>query len=332
MSTANPPSRPPSPLLRTVLANVLVSGSYVVAGEVGLQLAVVRDQVTPLWPCTGIALVCLLWFGPRILSGIALGAFLVNITIGPSLVAVLVISAGNTLAPWAAYLLLRKAGFGTDLGRMRDALALIGFGVAAMVLSATIGTATLLGSEAIGSAAFWPTWSVWWTGDAMGVLVFAPVLLVLREPRPAWTGSPLRWLELGALLTGAVVSMTVALDRFPILFIAFPFLVWAALRFRHAGAAPTALTVSVLAVLTAAEGAGPFAGLDVAGTMITLQAFTGTVALTGLLLATAIKERDEAQRAVEETCQVLADAVDRMSGRDLELRTRTAVSQVLTAD
>jgi integral membrane sensor domain MASE1 len=35
----------------------------------------VHKQVTPLWPPTGIAIVCLLVYGVRVWPGIALGAF-----------------------------------------------------------------------------------------------------------------------------------------------------------------------------------------------------------------------------------------------------------------
>ncbi|WP_179272507.1 hypothetical protein [Streptomyces sp. XY006] len=52
------------------------------------------------------------------------GAFLTNVTLGPSFLAVLTITAGNTLAPVCSYALLRRAGFHTTLSRLQDALAL----------------------------------------------------------------------------------------------------------------------------------------------------------------------------------------------------------------
>ncbi|TMB52628.1 MAG: hypothetical protein E6J56_15770, partial [Deltaproteobacteria bacterium] len=53
---------------------------YVVAANLGLRLALVADQVTLVWPPTGIALAALLVLGNRLTPGIALGAFVANIT------------------------------------------------------------------------------------------------------------------------------------------------------------------------------------------------------------------------------------------------------------
>src|SRR5438132_11021066 len=99
------------------LAGVLaIAAVYYLAARLGLLFALVRDQVTPLWPVTGIALVCMLLFDTRlVVAGIAAGAFLVNVTLGPSIVAAAIIAAGNTAAPLAGYLLLRRAGFRIEL-------------------------------------------------------------------------------------------------------------------------------------------------------------------------------------------------------------------------
>src|SRR5690606_32887439 len=108
-------------------------------------------------------------------------AFLVNLPIGPTLPTVLAITAGNTLAPAHAYGLLRLTGFHVALDRFRDALALVFLGAfTGMLASATVGTGALVLSGALPAQLFLPTASVWWTGDAMGVLTVTPLLLVAR--------------------------------------------------------------------------------------------------------------------------------------------------------
>src|SRR5919202_1691197 len=89
-----------------VLRIACVTALYYAGAKIGLQLALVRGQVTPLWPPTGIALVALLVLGWRVWPAIALGAFLVNAPIGPSTPAAALIAVGNTLAPVVAYALL----------------------------------------------------------------------------------------------------------------------------------------------------------------------------------------------------------------------------------
>jgi integral membrane sensor domain MASE1 len=290
---------------------VAVAAAYFIAAKIGLQLALVGGQVTPLWPPTGIALACLLTHGIRCWPGITIGAFLVNVSIGPTLPAVFMISAGNTLAPVCAYLLLTRVGFRMELDRIRDAMALVFLAAAgSMMISATIGAGALSLVGALPPSGFWGAWSVWWAGDAMGVLVVTPVLLVARQAPWGWRRPTLRWLEALVLPVGIIAVMVVA-DRTstPVFFLAFPLLVWAALRFQQRGAAPCALVIALIASAGAASGQGPFAELDLLPKMITVQAFNATIALTALLLAAVTTQRNQALRAVERAVAQLSEAV-----------------------
>ncbi|KUJ70889.1 hypothetical protein ACZ90_00840 [Streptomyces albus subsp. albus] len=288
-----------------------IAAAYYGAAKIGLLQELVRGQVTPLWPPTGIALVCLLWWGARAVPGIAVGAFCVNVSIGPSPLAVVGITAGNTLAPVCSWLLLRRAGFRTALDRLRDAMALVVLGaLVGMVVSATVGTGMLVLADAVQGGDFWAAWSVWWTGDAMGVLVVAPFLLALRtagRPRDApWY----RWAEAVALL-GATAGVTLVVSRTEIalLFLVFPLLIWAAFRFRLLGAAACSLLVSVLVVSAAADAAGPFRGHGLAAQMFILQAFNGTAAMTALLLSAIVAERARTHLRIGYVCGLLSQAV-----------------------
>jgi integral membrane sensor domain MASE1 len=302
-------------LRRTVdltLRVIAVTAAYYASAEVGLLLALVRGQVTPLWPPTGVAVVGLLLLGRRTWPGIALGAFAVNMSIGPSLPAVLAITVGNTLAPLCAVQLLRAVGFRRSLNRLRDGFALVFLGgLVAMLVSSTIGAGTLMLSGAIPARSFLSTWSVWWTGDAMGVLVVAPLLLLVVN-LPHWHGViPFRRVAEAALLvvgtTGAALVATTS--SYDLLTLVFPFLIWAALRFEQAGAAPCALIVSVIAIRAAAHGVGPFAGHDLLGKMVTLQVFNGTTALVAFLLAALTTERRRQRvRAARQESAVDSDA------------------------
>ncbi|MGW2642368.1 MASE1 domain-containing protein [Streptomyces sp. NPDC001348] len=297
-----------------VLEICAVAALYYGSAELGLLQQLVRGQVTPLWPPTGIAVASLLVLGLRVWPGIALGALLANVTLGPSVWAVLGIAAGNTLAPVCACLLLRRVGFRTELDRLRDTLALIFLGAfTGMLVSATMGSAALALSGVLSADRFWPTWSVWWTGDAMGVLLVTPVLLVLRSAHRPRDVPPSRWVE-GLLLAVATVGVgVIQTGTTPLLFLCFPLLIWAAFRFQLAGAAPCALVVSTFAILAATKGAGPFAGHDLLSRMVTLQAFNGSAALTALVLAAAVTERNQAQKEIALACGQLAEMVTRMA-------------------
>ncbi|WP_251095764.1 MASE1 domain-containing protein [Streptomyces sp. Caat 7-52] len=307
-------------LRRTGLAALqicLVAGLYYGAGRAGLLQQLVRGQVTPLWPPSGIAVASLLLCGPRVWPGVALGAFLVNIGLGPSLPAVLAITAGNTLAPVCSYVLLRCTGFHDELDRLRDALALVFLGAfTGMLVSATTGSGSLLLAGVLSADGFWPTWWVWWTGDAMGVLVVTPFLLVLRSARLPRHPPPSRWAEALLLVAATVCVGFIETSGTPLLFLGFPLLIWAAFRFQLAGAAPCALAVSTFAIVTATRGAGPFAGHDLLTDMITLQVFNGSAALTALLLGTVISERQRTEREITRACSQLARMAARIATGD----------------
>ncbi|MFE9749827.1 MASE1 domain-containing protein [Saccharothrix saharensis] len=290
---------------------VVVAACYYVGARVGLLQALVNDQVTPLWPPTGVAVLALLLGGLRMWPGVALGAFTTNATL-TDLGATFLITAGNTLAPAVAYLLLKRTGFRPEMDRTRDALALVLLGgFVGMAVSATIGTGTLLVAGVIDGSLFWSTWTVWWTGDALGVLVFVPIVLALRSLRLR-NHSVRRWVEAVALVVSTAVVMAVASTHdLRLMYLVFPFLIWAALRFQHLGTAPCALIATTLAARGAARATGPFADLDLVVRMVTLQAFNGTAVLTALLLSAVIAERNAARAAIERTVAQLADVVAR---------------------
>ncbi|MFF5703705.1 MASE1 domain-containing protein [Streptomyces sp. NPDC012794] len=288
-----------------------VAAAYYLSGRLGLlrQVVVEGSVVTPLWPPTGIALAALLWFGPRVWPGLAIGTYLAIEGISGFRPAGLVIVAGNTLAPLCAYALLRRTGFRPLLDRLRDGLALVFLGgLLPMLISATAGAGTLVLTGDLPLPEFWGVWSAWWAGDTMGVLLVTPLLLVLRGAR--LPRDPFRIAEALALLVAAgVVTWGASRSTLSLLFLVFPLLIWAAVRFQLAGSAPCALLVSVLAVGAAIEQEGPFAHHTLLEVMVNLQALNGAAALTGLLLSALVTEQNNIRRKIEEVCEDLAEAV-----------------------
>lgn len=272
----------------------LVAFAYWLAARLSLSLALVHGQVTPIWPPTGIALVAILVFGRRAGAAVFAAALAVNLPIGPSPLGAAFIAAGNTLGPLVAAELLRRVGFRLELDRLRDAAAIIGLGaLVGMTVSATIGTSVLVVSGTVSTNDFWTTWAVWWTGDAMGVLLVAPFLLSLlpRSPGPALTLR--RGGELAALLIGiGLVTFALFQNRLRLEYLVFPLIMVAAWRFRLRGAAPAALVASGVAIWSAVHGTGPFATETLIQKMITLQLFNVCVALASFVLASFVAMRE----------------------------------------
>jgi signal transduction histidine kinase len=307
-------------LARELFRLALVAVAYWLAARLSLSLALVHGQVTPVWPPTGIALVAFLLLGRGAWPAIALAAFAVNLPIGPSPVGAAAIAAGNTLAPLVAVELLRRADFHRELDRLRDAIALIVIGaLGGMAISATIGSSVLVLSGSVEVANFWSTWAVWWTGDAMGVLLVAPLLLslVAKLPSlrsPAMGGGKFQALELAVLLAGSgIVTYIVFQNRLGLQYLVLLIIMVAAWRFRLRGSAPAALLASGVAIWSAINGTGPFSGETLLGKMVTLQVFNVSVALTSFLVAAFVetRERQEEMTRLYASAQLASEAKTR---------------------
>ncbi|HEY8816503.1 MAG TPA: MASE1 domain-containing protein [Candidatus Dormibacteraeota bacterium] len=280
-----------------LLQLAVVALAYWFSAHASLELALVHGQVTPIWPPTGIALVAVLIFGRRVWPAVFLAALAVNLPIGPSPLGAAAIAAGNTLAPLTAAALLGLTGFRIELDRLRDAASIIILGaLVAMTISATAGTSVLVLSGVVPIDTALPTWAVWWTGDAMGVLLVAPFLLSLLpsagSPPPTRRQAP----ELIGLLLGVgVLTFVLFQNRLRLEYLVFPLIMFAAWRFHLRGATPAALIASGIAIWSAVQGTGPFATETLAQKMITLQVFNVCVALTSLLLTAFVVARERTE-------------------------------------
>ncbi len=176
----------------------LVALAYALLGAVGLTLAIPPGYASPVFPASGLALACVLWFGRRVLIGVWLGSALLNLshawlngTYGPTTAIVApLIATGAALQAWAGSWLVNR-GMGPawrDLIREQDSFRflLLG-GILACVLSAAIGVSGLsfLGIIERNEVLF--SWWTWYVGDAMGVLVFAPLTFcILNRSEGLW--------------------------------------------------------------------------------------------------------------------------------------------------
>jgi PAS domain S-box-containing protein len=289
---------------------VLLAAAYYVTAKLSLRLSLVDHNVTPLWPPTGIAVAAMFVFSRRLWPGVALGAFLVNLPVSANAGWALVTATGNTLAPLAAVSLLRLGGFRRQIDRWRDALGIVFLaGLESMLISAAIGSAALVGSHQIPASKFMSSFAVWWTGDAMGVLVVAPFLFVLPE-LVRWKTTPARRIEwVVTLLVIALVTLGVMHSPIRIVSVIVPFLVWSAWRFELRGAAPAALITAGIASWAAAHHWPPFAHGTLLARMASLQAFNAAVAFSSLVFAALVSERARAKDDLQRAADALEERV-----------------------
>lgn len=287
----------------------LLAAVYFGAAKLGLTMAFVAEQVTAVWPPTGIALAALFFLGYRAWPGVALGAFLVNATVNEPLGTAAGIALGNTLGTLAgAWMLRRLVGFDKSMERVQDVVGLmvLGAGLSTMV-SATIGATSLCLGGVKPWMAYPAIWSVWWLGDAMGNLVVAPLLFTWAGWH-RFTWRPRRVTEAGTLLLAlAAVSLlvfvgpTAHFSFHPLAYTVFPLVIWAALRFGQPAATLMTFVASSVAIWGTVHGSGPFAAPTMHESLILLQIFMSVVAVTTLVLAAVTIERERAKEAARQS-------------------------------
>ncbi|MFO1389086.1 CHASE domain-containing protein [Cellvibrio sp.] len=179
---------------------VLLAFTYVLAGRLSLLLALPPGFASAIFPPLGISLAAVLLWGNPMLLGVFLGSVMLNTSVaftsgaGFNLSTVFVaaqIALGSCLATWVGSRLIRKfVGFPNSLlDEWSIFLFFILGGPVASSVSATLGVAALCFNDIIPLSQAVRSWLTWWTGDAIGVLIAAPFVLILfAQPRPLWSG------------------------------------------------------------------------------------------------------------------------------------------------
>ena len=298
---APPHANQPLWLILAGLGTVLL---YTLSAELGLLLAMVHHNVTSVWPPSGIALAALLIFGIRLWPAVTIGAFTVNYIEGLSLLPAIGIATGNTLAALTGVLLIQKMIRDDPLDTLQGVLILVmGGGLLATMVSATIGTMTLLDAGLATRPDFGSIWLTWWLGDSGGVLLLTPLILAWRRlPQP--NGSSLYALEAVALVICTLLvaqlvfgrNSPLAINHYPLAFLPLITLVWAAMRFGKHGVTACLALIAVSAVWGTIGGSGPFVRDNVNESLLLLQAFMGVTTVAALLLMASLAERRRAQR------------------------------------
>ena len=168
---------------------LLLAVIYHLAARLGLKMAYVQFNTSPVWPPTGIALAALLLFGLDLWPGVTLAVLLGSLFTGADPKVALGITLGNTLEALAgAYLLKNLVHFHNSLDRIRDVVGLAVVSLFAAAISATIGAATLILTGSADWTVIGSIWTTWWIGNLLGALVVAPVLLVWLSTYPRRKG------------------------------------------------------------------------------------------------------------------------------------------------
>ena len=289
-------------------ALMLLTLCYALIARASLLLAFAHTNATPVWPPSGIAFAAILLMGYRAWPAIFIGALAANIStfIGNGLpfdagvgLASSLIAAGNTLEALSGVWLIRRyIDIRQPMGQLQNVYK---FALVAMVMcliSAGIGSTTLVLSGLAPAAAYGGIALTWWVGDIAGVLLVAPAIIVWcvrRRPKWQWRGAieiTVSLLALGALIV-AVFGRRYAYDDslgwLPYLFVLC--VAWASHRYGLRGASLVCILAAGGAVIGTINGYGPFAIGTMNDALIALESFVVLCSLIGMVLCADANER-----------------------------------------
>jgi signal transduction histidine kinase len=328
---------------------LLFAGLYAGLAWLGREVAHPADHLSPIRLPSGLLLFALLVTRRRRWPVVALTSIAAGLLAHHSSqalgVTVLVSTCGALQGILCAYLLRRFLGHRLELYRVRDVLGLVMVASGLSALSSLLSVAIITGSRAHSWEMYWHTWEVFWIGDALGMLVLTPLLLTWLRGSTEWKLRR-RW-ELGALvpvlaLAAHFVFSSELSEKWtfhPLIYLAFPVILWAALRFEAHGTTTTTLILSAVALWYTERGEGPFihpvpqvvANLrtsfspfhePVGSSLFMLQCFLAAISISGLLLAAALGERRHAQQKVSALNHELRHSLEALARAQSELVAR----------
>ena len=293
----------------------LFFAAYVLGCGFAQLLAIVPGTGISVWPPSGLFIATLVLASRRswpwwVVAGCLAEMFSNLLWFQSPWPAALLIYVGNALeATCGAWLVNRASKRPGELETLQEVLAfvLLAAGIAPLV-SATVGSATLawFGMQ---SQTFTGAWPLWWIGDATGVLIVAPLALVVFQN---WRRGPhlstARWAEvcvLGLIFLGiAALSLS---GYLPFAYIIMPPLLWVAVRFEFKGAAVALTLLALITAFFTLFGAGEFAGGPDAlkHNQIMLQLFLGISAFSALIVAAISRQHQVALLTLHQSVEAL---------------------------
>jgi PAS domain S-box-containing protein len=302
--------------------------TYFIAGRLGTLLALPPGYSTAIFPASGFALFAILRYGYKIWPGILIGSFLLNGSISVlqqnmSLISFLPIGISIGLgasgeALLGAYFLQRFTKSWDPFYQIKNIFIFIIFssGVSSLI-SASCGTLTVSISGLSTWDKFYETFITWWLGDAIGILVLTPILILLASLSKNRFHRKL--IIEGIFLVIALVLVSKIIfggwlgdNSYPLAFLPFPFLVWAVFRFDKLGVIASILIISIISIWETINGNGPFSiSHDQNTSLLLVQTFLGVASSMALVLYTDLAEKRRISDSLlrsEERYKFLADS------------------------
>jgi diguanylate cyclase (GGDEF)-like protein len=269
--------------------------------------AVTPENEVVVWLPNAVLLAALLRFRGRrgwLMAGLTFASDVIgNLPQFPWDEAVL-LSLVNLVEVVSTFLLMRSTGASPRLERIED---LTKFLLAGPVLSALF--AGILGAAVIemmegSSASYFTLMRLWWFGDALGLMIYTPLLLAFSQPpaeRIHWRWQNVVVVLLTLALVGLIFSSRdgefAGQSLTPTVLL--PFVLVMAARFERRWIALAVALISLATAYALTMGHNPFGETAVYTRIVRAQEFIMTLSIVGMGFAVLLDERKIKERELE---------------------------------
>lgn len=299
-----------------LLEILVIAGAYWILARLGQMIAIEPGNVTPVWPASGLALVAVLWRGYRIWPALWLGNFLGNIhafvDVSTTASTIRTLATGLAIGPGdvlqaclGAYLIRRCCKNPIPFHRIGDVFCFSASQLLVCLFSASFGVLALCCGRIVPWSAYGFTWITWYIGDAIGVILVAPLLLTWRDVLPL-ASQPKKLFEIAALISLSVCTSVIIFSGvLPASFryLTLLFVLWAA--FREGSFIVSATVIVIASVAIVFLSIGYFDLQKAAAELLSQQLFAAVIAITGLAVSASVDELGASERRLSGTMSEL---------------------------
>lgn len=174
------------------LLNLAFALGYFYLAQFGMMYSSLTSNVTLVWPAAGLALFGFLLFGLRVAPGVFIGSCSASLlmNMGPnvgftfsSVSLALLMSSADVLQSGLIARINRGLFSRNQLISLRRALYFIGSVFLCCGISSSTGTNALHYLGIVPDSELFKSWTFWWVGDSIGMLVVTSLLAWLLIPR-----------------------------------------------------------------------------------------------------------------------------------------------------
>ncbi|WP_316431277.1 MASE1 domain-containing protein [Leptolyngbya sp. NK1-12] len=284
-----------------------------------VALPIPPGNVTPIWFPAPIAWIGIFWFGYRMIPAIWLGDLLASTPSfyqasqnwGVAIVVGAICAASPALeAVLGNFLMQRLIPMGHFFSSINHVLKFALIAALSPAVNATIGVTTFCIFGMSGWSDFGSVWLTWWIGNMISLIVLLPMFLAWDEVSKGRSrmGQLIEMLLMLALLFG--ISKFAFWMAYPVEYLLIPCLIWATFRLGPRGATTSVVVVVMLAIFGTVYGKSSFMRASLNESLLLLQTFMGTVAITTLVLTAVLSQQRQSEAALATANQELGLRVE----------------------